>query len=199
MNPLQTPTNLANSAAQSSQALQLNDIHLPEQISQLPTAIGWWLLASIIIILTIWLVVRFKNHKKLNRSKTQALSILNKQKLLSHHDLIALLKWSAMQYFDRQTVANLYGNSFQQFLVAQLPEKYRQEFTQLSELAFIRQYQASIEPEEESITRDKVNAKVMNNDCRNAVELWLTQALPPQVNAKENSTDPLIKAGLAHD
>ena len=146
--------------------LQLHDIHLPDQISSFPTAVGWWLLVAVIIVTTVWLIKKIYRNKKLNQSKNHALRKLKSQSTLTNAELIALLKWTAMQYFTRQQIANLYGEQFQCFLQSKLPEKHQDEFNKLSTSAFANQYNGLI-PEEGNI------------DCRNAVKIWLTHALPP--------------------
>jgi hypothetical protein len=173
-----------------TQQLQLHDIHLPEPVSNLPTAIGWWLLAMMIIFITFWLIKKLQRHKKLNQHKKHALSVLNNQKTLSNADIISLLKWSAMQYFSRQQVANLYGDAFQQFLRSQLPEKHQKDFEQLSSQSFIHQYQMTS-------TTENTTSIILNDDCRNAAKLWLSHALPPKT--KTSSRKKQINGGLAHD
>tara|TARA_B110000467_G_C18244697_1_gene436724 strand:+ start:41 stop:586 length:546 start_codon:yes stop_codon:yes gene_type:complete len=180
--PSQTPL----SAPQTD--LQIHDIHLPDQISSFPTAIGWWLLVAIFIIAAVWLIKKFYRNKKLNQSKNHALRKLKGQSTLTNAELITLLKWAAMQYFTRQQIANLYGEQFQCFLQSKLPEKHQDEFNQRSTLAFTNQYNGLI-PEEG------------NSDCRNAVKIWLTHALPPIKikQAKQNQQTKQIKGVPAHD
>jgi hypothetical protein len=160
--------------------LQLNDIHLPEQISNLPTAMGWWLLVIMMIVTTVWLSKKFRRNKELSRCKNHALKTLKSESILTNSELISLLKWGAMQYFDRQQVANLHGDNFQQFLQEKLPKKYQKDFKKLSTRAFEAQYR-DISPEDG------------NDDCRNAAKLWISYALPP---IKYNSKQKEI---LAHD
>jgi hypothetical protein len=189
---------MQGAAPQTKQQLQLHDIHLPEQVSNLPTAIGWWLLTAMLIIATLWFIRKFNRSKKLNQSRNHALLVLKNQANLSDAELISLLKWGAMQYYNRQHVAHLYGKSFQQFLTEQLPEKHQQEFSKRSKQAFLFQYQVNTEQKSEIDNKfnskditipeaEKGNYPVSNTDCKSAVKLWLTHALPPKPKQKASS------------
>ena len=59
-NPSQSPT--APNAPQASPLDNLKDIHLPENIDQFPSAIGWWIVLSLIILALVFLV--YKKLKK---------------------------------------------------------------------------------------------------------------------------------------
>lgn len=188
---------------QASQPLELHDIHLPEQVSNLPTAIGWWLLAAIIIVSVFWFIKKFKTNKALNFDRNYALALIEKDTIQNTAELVSLLKWSAMQYFNRQQVAKLYGDEFQQFLQEQLPTKHQQEFHHLSNKAFGNQYQANLVQENESST---ISSATIDNDCKNAVKLWLTHALPPKVNTTQDSSSQkqrlnktTTKGAITHD
>ncbi|TWX67781.1 DUF4381 domain-containing protein [Colwellia demingiae] len=147
--------------------LQLHDIHVPEQVSNFPIAPGWWLLLTLIVIGTFWIYKKQKQRIRLNASKKQALTVLENNPTLSAKECISLLKWAAMQYINRQQLAKLYGQGFQEFLMKQLPEKHQASFTKLSSAAFQGQYQA-----EQTATAD------IDRDCHQATKLWLNHALP---------------------
>lgn len=151
--------------------LALNDIHLPEQISNYPIAYGWWILTALIILAIVVTVIKLKQNKKRNQVKKQALAQLKSNVDINNSELISLLKWAAMHYFSRIELAKLYGESLQQFLLTQLPEKHKMQFTQLSEKTFKNQYKHGAQNE-------------VDNDFQQAVQLWLTQALPPKVSEK---------------
>lgn len=148
-------------------ALALKDIHLPEQISNFPVAYGWWILAALVLLAIVLLVIKIKKAKQRNQVKKQALLQLNNSSELNHSELISIMKWAAMHYFSRVEVAQLYGDSLKQFFVQQLPEKYQAKFTELSVQAFKDQYQPNFHNE-------------VDNNFQQAVQLWLTQALPPK-------------------
>ena len=114
----------------------------------------------------LWFYKKRKQDLRLNASKKQALTALENNPDLSAKECIALLKWAAMQYVNRQQLAKLYGEDFQYFLKIQLPEKYQEKFYQLSSTAFLRQYQA----EQAAVDID--------HDCQQATKLWLNHALP---------------------
>ena len=164
-------TNTPTGSSQHS-SLQLHDIHLPEEVSTLPIAPGWWILLALIVCGALWSYKRYQKNKQLNASKDKALTILANNKTLSAKECIALLKWAAMQYFSRQQLAKLYGERFQEFLIVQLPEKHRQSFTELSNAAFADQYKAE-ESKAEPLTTTNIEG-----DCHQATTLWLTYALP---------------------
>ena len=166
---------------QASQ-LQLHDIHVPEQVTNLPIAPGWWLLLALILIAAFSSFKKFKQNRRLNANKNQALAVLASNQTLSAKECISLLKCTAMQYFSRQQLAKLYGDNFQGFLMQQLPQKYQVNFIELSTPAFQGQYQAQQEP----------NADI-DLACRQATKLWLTYALPIDKNQAANKTELVNK------
>ena len=169
--PIQTNAPMAN-------ALDLKDIHLPEQITNYPVAYGWWLLAIIVLIAIASLMIKMRQRAKLKHHQQQALQQLKNSPNMDDADVITLLKWAAMQYFSRGQLAKLYGEQFQQFLMQQLPIKHQQKFTQLSQQAFTEQYQAKpIEPRTDN-----------SQNLQQAATLWLTYALPPKVKAVATTT-----------
>lgn len=169
--PIQAPT--------QTNTLELNDIHLPEQISGYPVAYGWWILALLIIAITAFSIKKIKAIAKQNQIKKQALLQLKNNPNMTIPDTISLLKWTAFHYFSREEFAKLFGESLQTFLSLKLPVNYRQKFNDLSKQAFLNQYQGPKECEEnnQSIT-----------DLTKAAKLWLTYALPPKkqkINSKQ--------------
>jgi len=173
---------MVNSPAGGMQAspIQLHDIHVPEQISNFPIAPGWWILLALSLFTAIWLYKRFKTKRLLNADRKQALKVLANNNSLSSKECIALLKWSAMQYFSRQALAKLYGERFQLFLIKQLPEKYQDTFSKLSAAAFDSQYQA-----------EHKSTSTIDSDCQQATKLWLEQALLVQKPDNETTTQEL--------
>jgi hypothetical protein len=168
--PIQANTPMEN-------ALVLKDIHLPEQITNYPVAYGWWLLAIIILMVTMFLLVKMRQRAKLKHHQQQALKQLKNSPNMGCSEVIALLKWAAIQYFSRAQLAKLYGEQLQQFLMQKLPIKHQQKFKQLSEQAFYEQYkepQSQSEPSNDS-----------SQSFQQAAILWLTYALPPKTQAIE--------------
>ncbi|VAW96372.1 hypothetical protein MNBD_GAMMA23-1755 [hydrothermal vent metagenome] len=112
MNPALTP-NLQNNSA-------LRDIHLPDAVSWWPPAIGWWLLAGLIIITILLLpkLYRYIKSKPLNKLATEAYQKVindykkspNNQQLLQA--LVKLLRQISMSYQGRDVSAHLTGDSW---------------------------------------------------------------------------------------
>jgi len=106
---------------------QLSDIHLPTPVHQYPIALGWWLLAALIISALIWSILKFRHYKKSHKTKIIALKQLQQNPEMCAEDVLLLLKWAALAYFPRKDCAHLYGKSFQQFLMRTLPEKIKEK------------------------------------------------------------------------
>jgi hypothetical protein len=102
--------------------LPLKDIHIPQAISGWPPAIGWWLLALLIVLLiagSFWLVKRLtrktavKTAKHLMLTLKQNTEIDNQQKLV---ELSKLMRRVAMSNLPRDKVAGLTGRDWLLFL-----------------------------------------------------------------------------------
>jgi len=150
---------------------QLKDIHLPQEIHNYPIAYGWWIIATMIILVVVFAIRKLVKKHQFSKAKQQAITAINHQPL-SSDEIIATLKWAALQYFPRQQVAHLYGHSLQQLLVSYLPEKQQKKFTQLIQASLENQYQA-IDNTEENY-----------NNLKTAALLWLKTALP--INDKKH-------------
>jgi len=143
---------------------QLSDIHLPADIHSYPIAPGWWVLAGVCLALLIYGALKLRRSILKNKAKKAALKQLSSTTEVGA--IIALLKWAALQYFPRQQVANLTGSNFKAFLVASLPIKHQQKFSELSGEHFTQVYHH----EAASKTSAELSA---------ATKLWLSHALPP--------------------
>ncbi|MGL1958514.1 MAG: DUF4381 domain-containing protein [Colwellia sp.] len=174
--PSTVPSTMPTAPATMPQAptLQLNDIHLPEQISDFPVALGWWVLAIIIFIVVIWLVKKIVNHIALSKNKKIALKQLADNETMTRANSTALLKWAALHYFKRDQLAKLYGEKFQHFLAQQLPIKHQQRFIELTSAGFTEQYQLNDE-------------NTVDSNFNQGVKLWLIQALPNKLPTKPNT------------
>jgi len=166
---------------------QLKDIHLPEQIHAYPISYGWWVLLFIVFALLIWCIKKIISLRKLNKAKKQALHYITDEHL-SNDQLISILKWAALQYFPRVSVANLYGNSLNEFLTRCLPEKLQQDFNKQMQEALSKQYQLS-------------QTGIDINSLKATASLWLNKALPPSIktlnslaNGSTNTQDEKIVA-----
>ncbi|NQY63651.1 MAG: DUF4381 domain-containing protein [Alteromonadaceae bacterium] len=158
---------------------QLKDIHLPEQINNYPLAPGWWLLAILLICLTIVSIVRLRKYLLIRKDKKTAIAQLqnviknssNKSLDENNAEIIAIIKWASLKYFPRAEVASLYGENFQTFLLNTLPEKKKAAFETLSEGVFSELYKKH--QHEENSTKETQLQKVALH--------WLTFALPVKV------------------
>lgn len=181
MQPISTNPTQAN--ALPANTLELKDIHVPEQIANYPTAYGWWLLAALILLITIITIIKFSKAAKRNQVKKQALAQLKNNADINNNELMSILKWAAMHYFSRVKLAKLYGESLQQFLLKQLSKNHQASFVKLSEHAFKNQYQANFHKE-------------VDKDFQQATLLWLEQALPPKTMAHAKQKTPNSKLNL---
>lgn len=161
-------------------SLDLKDIHVPEQISNYPVAYGWWLLAAVIIFIIVITIIKIRKAAKRNQVKKQALAqlsvLLESNAQVSDSEIIALLKWAAMHYFSRAELAPMFGDSLKHFFISKLATKHQQNFAELSEQAFINQYQTTLT--ERNLPEQK--AAPSNQKSHQAATLWLTHALPPK-------------------
>lgn len=150
---------------------QLNDIHLPPAINQLPVAPGWWFLVLSAIALALYIVIKIYRYKKRCQVKKQAIATI-KNNHLADADIVATLKWASLHYFPRADVAALYGEKFQQFLTAQLSNTHQEAFNQLSIKSMNNLYQAN--------TKHSANLE-------QAALMWLNEVLPTTEKAGAKS------------
>ncbi len=151
---------------------QLNDIHLPANVHSYPIAPGWWILATLMLALIVYALVKLRQY--LVKRKSQKIALKQLTALTQASDIVALLKWAALKYFPREQVAHITGEGFKTFLIATLPAKYQATFTDLSAANFTSVYES-----------DGVNTNV--EDFSAAAQLWLKHALPPQQTSKVNN------------
>ena len=104
---------------------QLRPNHLPEPIGLWPPAIGWWLLAAMVIIALASLTLFVYRRWQKNRYRNQALQLAGAA--LSHyqqhqnprqlaHECNELLKRVALHAFPKERVAALNGTAWSEFL-----------------------------------------------------------------------------------
>lgn len=158
---------------------QLKDIQLPEKIHSYPIAVGWWLLAMICIGLILFITIKVINSRKLRRSQQQALLQLASNGTTTEH-CVASLKWAALQYFPRESIANLYGESFYQFLLNALPNKHQEKFKTLSNDTLQKLYQKPANPSINSDISSDTSHSSNSDDFHQASLFWLKHALPPK-------------------
>ncbi|WP_286233168.1 DUF4381 domain-containing protein [Thalassotalea sediminis] len=155
---------------------QLKDIHLPEQVHQWPIAYGWWLLCfTLITVLLIVIVKSYKKRKLLADKKTALQRLKNPE--ISAEQIVTLLKWVSIRYFNRSQIAKLHGKEFTDFLLAQVPEKKRAQFSQ--ELPNLVMAHYRNDENQEALVALKAQA-----------QMWISYALPPK--QKSASTLELV-------
>jgi hypothetical protein len=162
---------------------ELKDIVLPEQIHNYPLAAGWWILLILAVVSIIYGISVWRKRKLLNVNKAKALAALAKLELSLEPNqdssqepqldkIVAILKWSALAYFPRQQVANLYGRNLQTFMLSTLPSKFHNQFNNDVGEILDHLYSPS----------NSQSAQEFNN----AAQLWVKHALPPK--AEKNVT-----------
>jgi hypothetical protein len=144
---------------------ELKAIHLPEQVHNYPIAYGWWILLFAVLSLSLWLLRKHLNYRRRCQAKKQAIKNI-KDGQLTTEELISTIKWAALQYFPRQQIASLTGESLQNFLSSCLPIKKQEKFIGLITPILAKRYQPS--QQDESAT-----------ELSEAAILWLMNALPP--------------------
>ena len=185
---MQNVKNLPTAQGAPSQAngLDLKDIHIPEQVSNYPIAYGWWLLAALVIVITIYIIIKNRKATKRNLVKKQALLQLKNTTDMSVSETVAILKWAAMHYFSRADLAKLFGQPLQRFLTSKLPNSHQSNFNSLSEQAFLNQYIDK---------NDSIDYEQQNTNFNKAAILWLTHAVPPKPAKNLNNNTSSQGAG----
>ena len=99
----------------------LEPITAPEPVSFWPPQPGWYVVIAILVVLLIYGIYRYIQHKRRNAYRKRALQELDKlstrpvdQALLA--DLNALLKVTALKGYPRNMVADLTGTPWLEFL-----------------------------------------------------------------------------------
>ncbi len=116
VNPPSAPTSAAGNPLD-----QLRDIHLPEPTSFFPSAPGWWILASLILLTLGYLFYRhfrFKQLIALIKPASEEIAQLQKSHASASNlaKLSALLKRVSLLYFPAAQIASLKGQDWIEFL-----------------------------------------------------------------------------------
>lgn len=160
---------------------QLNDIHLPANVHSYPVAPGWWILATLLLALTVYALVKLRQY--FVKRKSQKIALKQLTALTQASDIVALLKWAALAYFPREQVAHITGEGFKTFLIATLPAKHQVTFNDLSAKHFSSVYENGADNAVE--------------DFSAAAQLWLKHALPPQENSKAHNDSTEMSTELS--
>ena len=133
------PDSLAPAAQSAMQAqdplAKLQDIHLPSEVGIWPPAIGWWLLAIIIIASLAALIFFVRQKKSRNAYRVAALAELNRaQKNCANNAdylqaLSIVLRRTAISAYGSGFNPSLKGTAWLEWLDAQC-DKTRQQFSQ---------------------------------------------------------------------
>lgn len=179
MDPLNHMANAAHAPqAQHAQQPQLQGIHLPEPIHDYPIALGWWLVYALILLALVWAIVSLVKYIKVRKNKKQAISALNTA--ASASEILTITKWAMMQYFPRQQVASLAGESLKAFMSQQLPAKKQSQFEQLMQGNLTLVYQKN---------DDKQSIEAL----KQASLYWLSHALPVKAKPVKKAKSQPVK------
>lgn len=128
--------------ASASPLAQLQDIKLPEQISSMPIAPGYWIIAVFIIAVAIWLGYQLYKKYQYHAPRRMALTLLNEYDINDDGfaaQVNSLLKRTAMTYLPRENLAKLNGQPWFDWLDTRLPDKQQQIIGPL----LVKRHQAS--------------------------------------------------------
>ncbi|MGY5449709.1 DUF4381 domain-containing protein [Agarivorans sp. MS3-6] len=100
---------------QSDLLANLEDIILPTHYETALPAVGWWLLAMVIIAALVGLLFSSWRYWQLCKPRREALQLLN-QAELTLSETNQLMKRLALSYYPRQQVASLSGEAWLSFL-----------------------------------------------------------------------------------
>jgi Domain of unknown function (DUF4381) len=99
---------------------RLHDIVTPPQIPWWPAALGWYVLAAILLVVVLVLVLRFWLRWRANANRREALRALDSAVEVA--TIAALLRRTALAESSRSEIAALTGNAWVDWLAARSPE-----------------------------------------------------------------------------
>lgn len=114
-----------DSLIQNSEISNLNPIFIPEPVPFEPVTIGWYILASVFLLLTIFIIYRLINRWRKNTYRRLAINELNQitpslqqadTRRQTLQQISTLVKRVAMKSYSRSSVASLYGSDWINFL-----------------------------------------------------------------------------------
>ena len=105
----------------------LKDIHTPEAISNMPMALGYWLVLALILIAITALIFKLKQARRHRAPKREVLlAVASLDTSSDKHaadipvQINALIKRAAMSYLSREQVAGLQGDSWHLWMAQQV-------------------------------------------------------------------------------
>ncbi|AZG73987.1 DUF4381 domain-containing protein [Shewanella livingstonensis] len=136
------PTQAMPIDATASALAQLHDIVLPEPISAMPIAPGYWIIAAVLIILAIWLGKRLYKQHQYHAPRKIALTLLKSYDIKNDNfaaQVNSLLKRTALTYLPREHLAKLNGQAWFDWLDTRLTPGQQHKIGHL----LIKRHQAS--------------------------------------------------------
>ncbi|GAB3091607.1 DUF4381 domain-containing protein [Aestuariicella hydrocarbonica] len=106
----------------------LRDIHLPTEVTQLPIAPGWWVLAGLILIALVVGYAAWRRHRDAHQYRRAALQLLQQidvngeNSSASLQAINAVLKRAALVAYPQTHIAGFYGEAWSQFLRQSAPD-----------------------------------------------------------------------------
>lgn len=116
---------MQDSLIQNSEISNLNPIFIPEPVQFEPVTIGWYILASVVLLIALFIIYSVIKRWEKNTYRRLAIKQLNQinQSLIpadtryqALQQASILLKRVALKSYPRQSVASLYGNEWITFL-----------------------------------------------------------------------------------
>ena len=160
----------------SSPLAQMHDIALPEKVSSLPIAPGYWILLLLLILSLSWMVKTLLKKYRYHAPRRTALAMLNAMDSNANtfaSQVNSLFKRTAMTYLPRQSLAHLNGQPWFDWLDKRLPANHQRK---IGPLLFKRHQQQGLTIED-------------NQQLLILAKLWLANSAPfEQVNI--SNTDP---------
>ncbi|MCL1141609.1 DUF4381 domain-containing protein [Shewanella gaetbuli] len=154
---------------------QMHDIALPETVSSLPIAPGYWILLAAILIVFTALLAKWLKHKKYHAPRKAALKLLTEMDVQSASfaaDVNSLLKRTALTYLPRASLAHLNGTPWFNWLDRRLPTNKQNLIGDL----LVKRYQASgLTPEENQQLFSLASLWLNNKDKFEHVAITTTQ------------------------
>ncbi len=103
--------------------IQLKPIIEPDPVVFSFDAVGWKVLFSLLLLTIVFILYKYYLHYKINQYRREAIKNINdlsNDQNISIYDLISQvmfqIKQTALQTYDRKTVASLEGNDWLQYL-----------------------------------------------------------------------------------
>ncbi|MCW3171161.1 DUF4381 domain-containing protein [Shewanella subflava] len=112
----------------ASPLAQMHDIALPETVSSLPIAPGYWMVLLLIVAILSWILKKGLKKYRYHAPRRMALAMLNAMDSNANtfaSEVNSLLKRTAMTYLPRQSLAHLNGQPWFDWLDKRLPTHHQ--------------------------------------------------------------------------